>query len=254
MLRKTKNGIHWLEFDLLSDVGGLQHGVFLRHGGVSDGHLSSLNVGIKVGDSEHNVKTNINRIRDVLLGPDLPGQIHCAHQVHEANVREIKSGNNREIPTCDALMTREPHQALLIKHADCQVAIFYDPVQHALGMAHAGWRGSVRNIYRETIWQMKEVYGSRPADLLVCISPSLGPQSAEFVNYQTELPESFWEFQVKPFYFDFWSISEWQLKSCGILPHHIEIARIDTFVEREDCFSHRREKITGRHATVAVLK
>lgn len=150
-------------------------------------------------------------------------------------------------------MTDEKNVGLMIKHADCQAAIFYDPLHHAVANVHCGWRGNVKNIYREIVEAMGQRYGSRPQDLLVGISPSLGPQASEFRNYIKELPKSFWEFQIKPLYFDLWEISKQQLMGCGILSHHIEIAKICTFSTPEDCFSYRREKRSGRHATIVAL-
>ena len=130
----------------------------------------------------------------------------------------------------------------------------YDKKQKAIAIAHSGWRGSTLNIYKKTIETMKKRYHSKPEDILVCISPSLGPDSAEFQNYKTELPESFWQFQIQPYYFDFWKISRWQLEEAGILPHHIEIAGMDTLSNPTDFFSHRRDKPSGRNATIAFLK
>ncbi|MEI8125760.1 MAG: laccase domain-containing protein, partial [Parachlamydiaceae bacterium] len=73
------------------------------------------------------------------------------------------------------------------------------------------------------------------------------------VNYKEEFPESFSEFEIKPLHFDFWEISERQLKSAGVLPHHIQTARIDTY-SNEDFFSFRRSKTTGRQATICSLR
>lgn len=142
---------------------------------------------------------------------------------------------------------------LTILHADCQVALFYDPIQHAITVTHCGWRGSVQNIYQESIAAMRSLYGTKAENLLVGISPSLGPSASQFIHYQRELPESFYPFQVKPLYFDFWAISKWQLRECGVLPHHIEIAEICTYSHPEDFFSYRRIKTSGRHATIASL-
>ena len=141
----------------------------------------------------------------------------------------------------------------MIKHADCQAAIFYDPVHKALANVHCGWRGNVKNIYRVAVQKMKFTFGTNPKDLLVGISPSLGPDHSEFIHYQTEWPEEFWRFQVRPNYLDLWAIARDQLEQCGLLPHHIEVAGICTFANPQDFFSHRRDKITGRHATVAML-
>ena len=123
-----------------------------------------------------------------------------------------------------------------MKYADCQIALIYDPVNHAAANIHSGWRGSVANIFQEAILGMQQNYGSHPSNLLVCISPSLGPDEAEFIHYRKELPEPFWDYQVRPTYFDFWSITEAQLQAAGILPHHIEIARISTHANSKDFF------------------
>ena len=153
----------------------------------------------------------------------------------------------------DALTTSDRGIALMIAHGDCQVAIIYDPIHHAVTNVHSGWRGSVQNIYAEAILHMKTAYGSKPEDLLVGISPSLGPTAAQFIHYRTELPESFWEYQIKPDYFDFWAISKAQLTQAGVLPHHIEIAGICTYSNPQDYFSYRFNRTTGRNGTVVIL-
>jgi YfiH family protein len=142
----------------------------------------------------------------------------------------------------------------MISHADCQAAIFYDPIQKAIANVHSGWRGNIQNIYASTILKMQQMYGSKPQNLLVCISPSLGPQSAEFTNFQNELPEAFWKFRTPPHHFDFWQISQYQLEESGVLPSHIQIAEIDTLSNPQDYFSYRHSKICGRNATVCALK
>jgi polyphenol oxidase len=255
MLRKEKDGVTWLEFSLLQEFPHVRHGVFTRHGGVSTGTCNSLNVAFDVGDLAENVQENRARIRkSISLEKNVP-EIISANQEHSDTIYQVKAPKNElnEPPRCDVLVTNVPSQALLIKHADCQVAIFYDPKNNVCANVHAGWRGSVRNIYKKTIEMMKQEYGSKPENLIVCISPSLGPQAAEFINYKTELPEEFWDFQVKPTYFDFWGISKWQLLQCGVLPQHIEIAKICTYSTPTDFFSYRREKVSGRHATVVCI-
>lgn len=142
----------------------------------------------------------------------------------------------------------------MIKHADCQAAIFFDPVERAVGAVHCGWRGNVQNIYRHTVETFQSQFGSRVENLLVCISPSLGPENAEFINHERELPQEFLSFKQKVCHFDLWAIARWQLEEVGVLPQHIEIANICTFSDAGDFFSFRREKKTGNHGTVVVLK
>ncbi len=116
----------------------------------------------------------------------------------------------------------------MIRHADCQATIFYDPEHNAIANVHCGWRGNVQNIYRATAFEMRKTFSSKPENILVGISPSLGPEKSEFINYRKEFPESFLPYEIKPTYFDLWAISRMQLEASGILPHHIEVASICT--------------------------
>ncbi len=207
-----------------------------------------------MGDQTSAVTTNLAKIQ-ANLGDGLhhSPKIFSGKQVHGKNTALITAISPSEIANCDSLMTNEPYKALMIRHADCQATLFYDPKNRAIANVHAGWKGSVLNIYAETIGQMQKVFGSKPADLIVCVSPSLGPDNAEFIHFAEELPEEFWSFQITPNHFDFWAITTHQLQNEGILPSHIEMARIDTYSAPEDYFSYRRDKITGRHATCILL-
>lgn len=250
MLRREKNGIEWLEFELLQDFPDLVHGVFLRHGGVSQGHFSSLNMGENTGDDGHHVQENRNRAYRALG----VSQAVSLSQVHSDRVFHVTRESILWTREADALVTQLPGVALMIKHADCQAAIFYDPQHRALANVHAGWKGIVKNIYAHTLQKMAQVFGTWPQDLLVCISPSLGPLHSEFKNYREEFPESLWKFQERTNYFNLWEIARMQLQNCGVLPHHIEIASLCTYSHPESFFSYRRDKITGRNATLVGLK
>ena len=256
MIRKKQGDLEWLEFDLLADQPQVVHAVFLRHGGMSQDSYATLNVLKGTGDADDHVSYNRGRIQEAL---QLDGLI-SARQVHGTNITHIDSFVE-EVPDSDGLMTSQNNLGLLAVHADCQAAIFYDPIQKVVAAVHAGWRGQAHNIYQKAIAKMNHMYGSCPENLLVCISPSLGPDNSEFKNFQEELPEAFWKFQVKPTYFDLWAIAQHQLEMSGVLPHHIEIARLNTYADPTDFFSYRREKVSGRtekitggHATVVALK
>ena len=190
MIHRKRADAEWLEFELLQPYAEVVHGVFLRRGGMECLGLSEWAA--------------------------------CRH-VHGKDVALVTDGK-LSMEDCDGMITKDRDRGLVIKHADCQAAIFYDPVQKVIANVHSGWRGSVLNIYAETVRRLVDGYGCRREDLLVCISPSLGPDDAEFVNYKAELPESFWEFQSIPNHFDFWAISTKQLAERGVKPDHIEIA------------------------------
>ncbi|HEV8051717.1 MAG TPA: polyphenol oxidase family protein [Parachlamydiaceae bacterium] len=252
MIHRQSEGVRWLEFELLKGL-PIIHGCFMRHGGISSGLLSSLNLGRSVGDEPGNVTANYRKIEHAL---SLKG-IVSAKLIHGDDVSVITLENFGNIPISDALTTSLPKCAIAVTQADCQAAIFYDPVNHAMANVHCGWRGSVLDIYAATIRSMKAIHGTNTSDLLVCVSPSLGPTHAEFVNFHTELPEDFWQFRVKDNFFDFWSISRWQLEKAGILKDHIQIAGEDTY-SNLDYFSHRRSTHEnlgkcGRQATICTL-
>lgn len=252
MIQKECGDLRWLEFELLDGL-PLVHGSFMRHGGVSSGALSSLNLGRSVGDAQENVTANYAKIEQALSLKE----IITAKLNHGDDVTAITQGNKDCLPISDALMTSLKGCAIAVTHADCQAAIFYDPIRHVMANVHCGWRGNVQNIYAATVRSMKAAYGSNPADLLVCVSPSLGPDNAQFIHYRTELPEEFWQFRLKSEYFDFWEISRWQLEKAGVLREHIQIACEDTY-SSADYFSHRRSTHEnsgkcGRQATVCAL-
>jgi YfiH family protein len=250
MISKERDGMQWLEFELFADC-PITHGCFMRHGGVSSGLLKGLNLGRSVGDEPKNVQENFQKIAQALSLKEMVSAKLC----HGSDVRAITQTVN--VPVSDGLTTSTPNVAIAVTHADCQAAIFYDPIHHALANIHCGWRGNVLNIYDAAVKSMQSTYGSNPADLLVGISPSLGPNHAEFIHYQRELPEWFWPFKNEGYLFDFWAISRWQLENAGLLPNHIQVACIDTY-SSPDYFSHRRsthEKLIpcGRQATVCAL-
>lgn len=246
MIRKQKEGLEWLEFDLLQPFPEVVHGVFLRSGGTSENAYSSLNVGGGSGDCKEKIAKNRSIVQKSLGVASL---ISCL-QVHGDNVKDVSELTLEE--GCDGMITKEKNQALMIKHADCQAAIFFDPVNKIIANVHSGWRGNVQNIYAKTVEKMQAM-GSLPQDLIVCISPSLGPERAEFVNFETEFPFSFWAFQIRLNYFDLWEISRSQLEEAGVPSGQIEIAGICTYDNPADFYSYRRDKVTGRNATVVAL-
>lgn len=248
MILKKMQDVHWLEFELFQNCPRLIHGTFLRHGGVSQHAWTSLNAGGGSSDNPHHVTENRKRMLKALN----ISSYFSAFQVHGDHIAHVQHPDQK-ISECDAMLTKLTQHALMIKHADCQAAIFYDAIQHALATVHCGWRGNVKNIYAKTVGEMISTFGTKPENLLVAISPSLGPSHAQFIHYKTELPIEFWKFETHDLHFNFWEIAYHQLLHSGILSHHIQIARICTFENANDYFSYRRDKVTGRHATFAML-
>lgn len=249
MLFKEIDGINWLEFELLTGLKEIKHGSFTRKGGFSQGNFHSLNLGLNSGDSLSLISKNLKKIENHLSIPP----ITYLNQVHGKTIHQAPWQNSRELKVGDGFISNKKNLPLLIQHADCQAALFYDPCNKAIANVHAGWRGMVENIYKEAIDRMNKIYGTQPENLLVCISPSLGPENAQFIHYKKEFPEWFWDYQTRENYFDLWEISRVQLTQLGILNSHIEIAKICTHSNPQDFFSYRRNPQCGRNGTFIML-
>lgn len=252
MLKKENQGIVWLEFEKLQKHPQIRHAIFTKKAKVTH----SFDLGYTVDDEGQ--KTRQNRLSAYeCIGMNEPISCIYSRQVHGKEVHIAKNctprSKERFVFGYDAFATCSPNLALCIQHADCQSALFFDPKKNCIANVHCGWRGSVQNIYKTTIDTLAHTYGSSPEDLIVCISPSLGPECAEFIHYKTELPKEFWPFQPKPTYFDFWQISRWQLESCGILAENIEIASMCTHALDDLFFSYRRTRESERHVSLIWL-
>lgn len=237
MKRKSYQSIEWLEFEILQEFSMVRHAVFLR--------------GEEFDLWDNGSPENQNEVLK-LMGLERGVKLKQCHKTDIVVVENATKGWTL-YENFDGVMTSQKGIGLLVRHADCQAAIFFDPKQEVIANVHSGWRGSVKNIFRKAVEKMKKVYGTNPEDIRVCISPSLGPEMAEFKHYQNELPREFWIYQKRPTYFDFWEISRMQLIQAGIQKNHIEIAGICTYLNPQDCFSYRRDKPTGHHGTLAAF-
>ena len=149
-----------------------------RFGGVSEGYLSSLNLGIHRGDKPENVRRNYEILGEA-LGFSIENLVFT-RQTHTSIVRVVGAENRgeglfREVePECDALVTNTPGLTLAAFTADCTPILLHDPVTGAVGAVHAGWRGTVADIAGNAVRAMAEHFGSRPADLCAAIGPNIG--------------------------------------------------------------------------------
>jgi polyphenol oxidase len=248
------NGLSFFHYPLLQAQPGLIHGVFSRLGGISEGIYRDFNLSFSVGDEPHRVRHNRETVQRT-LGVKAIKSLKQVHGKATVIVEGLSEGSlESETQSGDILMTRIPGQGLMIKQADCQSVLLYDPRRRAIANLHCGWRGNVANVIQEAVDQMKAAYGTRPADLMAGIGPSLGPCCAQFIHYRQEFPEAYWKYQVRPDYFDLWQLSRDQLTGAGVLGDHIQIAGICTSCRTDLFFSYRKEKTTGRFATIIALK
>lgn len=149
-----------------------------RLGGVSTGHLASLNIGMHRGDDPACVAQN-HRILAQAIGYDTE-KLVLSHQVHTDTVRCVTAADARGFdhhayPECDALITNEPETALMIFTADCTPILLCDPVTGAVGAVHAGWRGTAMDIAGKTVRAMVAAFDCRESDICAAIGPNIGP-------------------------------------------------------------------------------
>ena len=163
---------------LVAENISVPHCFTTRQGGVSQGHLASMNIGTRRGDKIENVLKNYEILGNA-LGFDPQKSVHTK-QTHTDIVRiadETLWGAGLykgELDPCDALITNTSGTALVIFTADCTPVLLYDPVTGAVGAAHAGWRGTAANIVGKTVSAMVEHFGCLPQNIRAAIGPNIG--------------------------------------------------------------------------------
>lgn len=219
-----------------------------RYGGVSTGIFDSMNIAIKEGETEENVRKNLSILGEALgFGLD---DLVTTRQTHSDIVRVVgKADRNgcfhRDYPECDALVTNDPGVALVIYTADCTPMLFHDPVTGAVGAAHAGWRGTVSAIGAKTVQAMVDAFGCDPANIRAAIGPNIG-----FCHFETDADvpdalrsafgaevEAFIRPQGDKYYVNLKEINALILRRCGV--RHIDISDSCTVCEHTRFWSHR---------------
>lgn len=250
--------VRLFQFDsLLSD--GVAHGLLTRRGGVSPRPWESLNVGAMVGDDPERVHTNRGLALEA-LGRD-PASVFDAWQVHSAEV-VVADGPRGDAPPlqADAILTDRPEVTLMMRFADCVPVLLHDPVRRAVGIVHAGWLGTVRQVLRAALRRMVSAYGTRPADVVAAIGPSIaahhypvGPEVvAAFRAAYGATADGHLTAGDDGTRLDLWSANRQVLEEEGV--RQIEVSGICSACHTEDWFSHRGEGgRTGRFAAVIAL-
>ena len=235
-----------------------------RFGGVSEGALSSMNLAIKLDETDEKVRRNFEILGDA-LGFGISDLV-LTRQTHSDIVRVVTRADcsgcfHRDYPECDALVTNDPGVALTVFTADCTPLLFHDPVTGAVGAAHAGWRGTASAIGPKTVEAMVSHFGCRAEDIRAAIGPNIG-----FCHFETDadVPEAllaaFGE-EIRPFiryagskYFvDLKEINALILRRAGV--RHIEISEDCTMCQPDRFWSHRVTRgIRGSQGALIVCK
>jgi YfiH family protein len=269
MIERVTGGIRYLTYDLFEPFLNVTNVITTRVGGTSAAPYESLNLGLHVGDDPDAVLENRALVAQA-LGFE-PDALTAASQVHGASTSLVRSRDRGRgavdaddaIPGTDALVTNEPDLPLAIQVADCVVVSLYDPRKNAMGVVHAGWKGTLARIAEATIQRMSEEFGSDPADIVAGLSPAIGPCHYEVgQDVADSYRSAFGEDAARVIVaapdgrcrLDLWEANALQLVRSGVSDTRMTSARVCTACSPELFYSYRRDGgRTGRFAGIMVL-
>ena len=252
----SKNSI-WFGYFSGFEKAGFTTACSCRFHGESDLVPGTLNLALHVGDNPEKVLRNRVKFA-AAIGVNAERFTTCA-QVHGNNVQVITEkliGRGAlsfadTVPETDALITNLADVPLLLFYADCVPVLLADPETGAIGLAHAGWRGTAAQIAKKTVRAMTEAFGVRPENLLAGIGPSIGACCYEvddavrdrMTGYET----CFSEKCDGKYWLDLWQVNRLQLQEAGVVLSNISTAGICTNHNPELFCSYRYENgKTGR--------
>jgi YfiH family protein len=229
---------------------GVIAGVSTRQGGVGP-DLKGLNMSFNVGDNPDYVKRN----RTMFLEELGISTSHLAlpRQIHGSRVRHVEGGG--EYPETDGLITRSRGTALGVSIADCVPVLVFDPVRHAAGAAHSGWRGTAAGVVREMLGMMVSSFESSVSDLFAYIGPSASACCYVVGGEVARLfPEEFARESDGEYLLDLKGVIRKQLTTAGVQQERIETSPHCTIMESTLFHSYRRDRErSGRMLAVIAL-
>jgi hypothetical protein len=254
LIRRTAaNGAVLYSSPLLTAIGA-KHGFSTRIGGVSPPPFDSLNLGNPTGeqrDTDPNVAENLHRLQQATEMEDR--RRLWVHQIHGHRVAIARDSTFECGTPADALVTNDATACILVRVADCVPILLSSPDGRTVAAVHAGWRGVIAGVVTQAVNAISNLADSAPVKITAAIGPCIshdffevGPEViAEFVKLfgpgpawaerHVDLPEAV-------------SI---QLQYAGLLMDQIDRTDRCTARDREEFFSHRRDRgITGRMAAL----
>jgi YfiH family protein len=244
---------------------GLRAGFTTRTGGSSVPPFFSFNFGLHVGDNAQNV---IENRRQLCRHLDFPFDYWtCAEQVHDNKVvvvDHLQRGRGRTdaadaIPDTDGLITANTNILLTSFYADCVPLLFISPRQRIIGVAHAGWKGTNKNIAKQMINTFKDKFQITQGDIKVAIGPSIGGCCYEVDDRVAEPLSAMIKPEVRNNYLlptthgkymaDLKKINHHLLVEAGVPEDNVVVSSWCTACRTDLLFSHRKEQgKTGRMA------
>jgi polyphenol oxidase len=288
--KSPKGGaIQVLRAEKLEEIPWLIHGFSTRMGGVTPEYGgNALNLGLTKEETRANFEKNLELWKAALLDRSQAGAaslpLKSLKQIHSAIIHKITNRDDQPAAG-DGLITNVPGVLLAVKTADCLPVIVVDPVKLAVGVFHAGWRGTLQRIVEKGVGEMRKHYGSDPTDLVAAIGPGIGKCCYEVGDEVMDLFDSQFAFSRELFedvfdshalhlkypllfmnqrapghgepaarpHLDLMKANRIQLLKAGVPEKHISVLDYCTSCRTDLFFSHRKEQVTGRMmATVGI--
>jgi len=226
----------------------------VRTGGVSTNGYASLNLALHVGDAPDAVARNRRRLRQALA---LPGEPLWMRQVHGTRAIRAEGAQvvDEDVPVADAAVTRTPGQVLAVLTADCLPVVLAARDGHAVGVAHAGWRGLAAGVLEAAVSALE----APAADLAAWIGPGISAACYEVDDVvrtafadtpgmeQAFMPAR----DAEHWYCDLAALAEARLRTLGV--GAVEQSGLCTGSSPDRFYSYRRDGETGRMATLAWI-
>lgn len=265
MTLNNADSIPFLTYNSLSEIKFINHAFTTRLGGVSTGEFTSMNMAFNRGDDPENVTQNYKRFCKS-AGFDYDSLVASA-QDHHTFVRCVTSADKgvgiykpRDIESVDALITNEKGVTLVTYYADCTPLFFVDTKQKAIGLAHAGWRGTVGRIGEKVIKKMTEHFGTDPSDVVCAIGPAISkccyevdlPCAENFLNLSGVDPNKFvFSKHNGKYMIDLLEANRQILCVAGVNPNNITLSDVCTNCNSDLLWSHRATK--GHRGTMSAF-
>lgn len=285
--RKPRRGeITVLRSALLAEIPWLVHGFSTRQGGVSEAYGGNqLNLGFTAQDTREAVEANRALFLRQLTGEEKIWPLASVHQIHSPAIFRLRRGE--VLPhSGDGLITSARRQIVSIRTADCVPVIVADRKKRAVGVFHAGWRGTVARIVEKGVGEMRLQLGCQPRNLVACIGPCIGSCCYSIGEEVEEAFDSQFAYSKELFenVFDSWSLSakypllflnqrapghgepamarhlnlveanRRQLLDAGLPEANVESLNLCTSCRTDMFFSYRKEGNTGRMMAAAGIR
>ena len=240
----------------------LKHCFFSRKNGVSKGYYESLNCGLGSNDKKENVLRNLDWVARKITCESKSlitlNQKHTNQVIHFDSNRSVKNKL-----TGDAIVSEVKNIGIGILTADCAPIFFYDHKKKIIGCAHAGWKGALNGVIRNTVKKFNEL-NSNNNDLIVVVGPCINKKNYEvradffekFISQDKSNKNFFKKINSEKYIFDLRGFINKEISDLNI--KSVENIEMDTFSQHEFFYSYRRSRLNreqdyGRCISVILM-